>query len=106
MSKKVKRSPSEPHHSTSEHETSSKKVKRSPSKPHHSTSEHETSSLKRERSHLKQECSHLKQEHSYLKPKYSCLELEKLRLGDRCYDSEDRRSRKYAKFLRTVIVLG
>ncbi|GBE92671.1 hypothetical protein NCWK1_2429 [Nostoc cycadae WK-1] len=64
------------------------------------------SHLQRERSHLKQECSHLQQERSYLKQEYSCLEREKPRLGDRCYDSEDRRSRKYAKFLRTLKVFG
>jgi predicted RNase H-like nuclease (RuvC/YqgF family) len=95
----VKRSPSESHHSPSEHKTSSEKVKRSPSKPHHSASEHETSGLKQERSHLKQKHSHLKQEHSY-------LEREKPRLGDRCYCSEDRRSRKTAKLLRQATVFG
>ncbi|MBD2597239.1 hypothetical protein H6G74_23360 [Nostoc spongiaeforme FACHB-130] len=63
-SQKVRRSPSQHHHCTcehktsskkverspSEHETSSKKVERSPSQHHHCTCEQETSSKKVERS--------------------------------------------------------
>ncbi|MBD2337345.1 hypothetical protein H6G64_10120 [Calothrix sp. FACHB-156] len=106
-------SPSQLHHSTPEPENSRSKVKRSPSQPHRSTSEHKTPHLKQKHSHLEQERSRLEQECPHLKQEHSRLKAETSSLGDRtgefphqCYFSEERRSRKYAKFLRTVIVLG
>lgn len=89
--------------------------------------EHERSHLEQEGSRLKQEHSHLEQEHSRLKQERSHLEQEHSRsqhewpsLGDRTFQFDrgtlciklaysefwGMRSRRFAKFLRIVIVLG
>ncbi|MEH1925382.1 hypothetical protein [Nostoc sp.] len=82
--------------------------------------EQKRSHLEQEHSHLEQEGSHLEQEGSRLKQEHFRSEHEWPSLGDRTFQFDhgtlctklaysefwERRSRKSAKFSRTVAVLG